>query len=63
LKQVFLVATEALLKEAAEKEQMLFFEHDAYAECCTVTPINGNYCVKEKVELSNKLINANIIGI
>ncbi|MBP1675592.1 MAG: putative metal-dependent hydrolase [Bacteroidetes bacterium] len=25
-----------LLDEAAEKQQILFFEHDAYTECCTV---------------------------
>jgi hypothetical protein len=25
-----------LLDEAAEKNQILYFEHDAYTECCTV---------------------------
>lgn len=35
-----------LLDEAADKEQILFFEHDAYTECCTVT---ANY-KKHKIE-------------
>jgi hypothetical protein len=34
-----------LLDEAAEKGQFLFFEHDAYTECCTVV---ANYS-KHKV--------------
>ncbi len=36
---------EELLREAAEKEQILFFEHDAYNECCTVKEVNGKYRV------------------
>ena len=35
-----------LLDEAADKEQVLFFEHDAYTECCTVI---ANY-KKHKIE-------------
>ena len=35
-----------LLDEAADKEQILFFEHDAYTECCTLT---ANY-KKHKIE-------------
>ena len=35
-----------LLDEAAEKQQILFFEHDAYTECCTVA---ANYN-KHKVD-------------
>ena len=35
-----------LLDEAADKEQILFFEHDAHNECCTVT---ANY-KKHKIE-------------
>jgi hypothetical protein len=35
-----------LLDEAAEQKQILFFEHDAYTECCTVT---ANY-KKHKIE-------------
>ena len=35
-----------LLDEAADKEQILFFEHDAYTECCTVI---SNY-KKHKIE-------------
>ena len=38
---------ERMLSEAAEKKQILFFEHDAYNECCTVTKVNGRYRVDE----------------
>jgi len=37
-----------LLDEAAEKNQILFLEHDAYTECCTVS---ANY-KKHKVDKS-----------
>jgi glyoxylase-like metal-dependent hydrolase (beta-lactamase superfamily II) len=33
-----------LLDEAAAQQQILFFEHDAYTECCTVT---ANYKKKQ----------------
>ena len=36
---------ERMLSEAAEKQQILFFEHDAYNECCTVQRVNGKYRV------------------
>ncbi len=42
---------ERLLHEAAAKEQVLFFEHDAYTECCTVKEVNGKYRVDEKFTL------------
>ena len=42
---------EALLKEAVEKKQILFFEHDAYSACCTVKEICGKYRIDEVVEL------------
>ena len=32
-----------LLTEAAEKNQVLFFEHDAYNECCTVKQVDGRF--------------------
>ena len=35
-----------LLDEAADKEQILFFEHDAYTECCTVV---ANYKKHKKI--------------
>ena len=38
----------ALLDEAAEKKQILFFEHDAYTECCTVKEVYGKYRVDRK---------------
>lgn len=41
----------ALLDEAAEKKQILFFEHDAYTECCTVKEVYGKYRVEESFEL------------
>jgi len=34
---------EVLLIEAAEKQQILFFEHDAYTECCKVKNVNGKF--------------------
>ena len=40
-----------LLDEAAEKKQILFFEHDAYTECCTVKEVYGKYRVDESFEL------------
>ncbi len=43
---------ERMLSEAVEKEQILFFEHDAYNECCTVQKINGKYRVKETFKLA-----------
>ncbi len=41
----------ALLKEAAEKKQILFFEHDAYHECCTVREVNGKFRVENSFRL------------
>lgn len=41
----------SLLDEAAEKKQILFFEHDAYTECCTVKEVYGKYRVHESFEL------------
>jgi len=40
-----------LLKEAAEKKQILFFEHDAYTECCTINDVSGRYRLGDKIEL------------
>ncbi len=42
-----------LLEEAVEKEQILFFEHDAYTECCTVKRNNENYLMDKSFPLSN----------
>ena len=41
----------ALLDEAVEKKQILFFEHDAYTECCTVKEVYGKYRVDESFGL------------
>jgi len=43
---------EKLLKEAAEKNQILFFVHDAYTECCTVKNVNGKYRLNEIYTIS-----------
>jgi len=42
---------EAFLKEAAEKEYILFFEHDLYTECATVEWTEKGPKVKEKLRL------------
>lgn len=41
----------ALLDEAVAKSQILFFEHDAYTECCTVKEVYGKYRVDESFGL------------
>lgn len=46
---------ERMLKEASEKNQILFFEHDAYYECCTVHSVNGRYKLNESFKLENIL--------
>jgi glyoxylase-like metal-dependent hydrolase (beta-lactamase superfamily II) len=46
-----------LLKEAVEKDQILFFEHDLYNECCNVEVINGKYKIKERFALSTYFSN------
>lgn len=43
---------EALLNEAVEKKQILFFEHDAYTQCCTVKNMYGKFRVDESFRLS-----------
>ena len=40
-----------MLDEAAEKHQILFFEHDHYNECCTVKKVNGKYWVEKTLTL------------
>lgn len=40
-----------LLDEAVREKQYLVFEHDAYAECCTVEESNGKYKVLETMDL------------
>jgi glyoxylase-like metal-dependent hydrolase (beta-lactamase superfamily II) len=42
-----------LLSEASEKNQILFFEHDAYVECCRIAEVNGKFRAKEKFLLSD----------
>ncbi len=40
-----------LLQEAVEKDQILFFEHDLYNECCSVKEVLGKYKIKESFAL------------
>jgi glyoxylase-like metal-dependent hydrolase (beta-lactamase superfamily II) len=40
-----------LLDEAVAKQQILFFEHDAYTECCTVKDMYGKFRVEESFVL------------
>jgi glyoxylase-like metal-dependent hydrolase (beta-lactamase superfamily II) len=47
---------EQLLAEAATKNQILFFEHDAYTECCRVELVNNKYRIKESFSLSSVTI-------
>lgn len=42
---------ERMLSDAVEKKQILFFEHDAYNECCTVQKINGKFRVNKVFKL------------
>lgn len=44
-----------MLKEAYEKKQTLFFEHDNYNECCTITLENGRYKVDKTFTLNEAL--------
>jgi hypothetical protein len=44
-----------LLTEAAEKQQILFFEHDAYTECCTVKEMYGKFKVDKSGTLNEFL--------
>jgi len=47
---------EKLLQEAAEKNQILFFEHDAYTECCTIKNVNGKFRIDNKLNLESEFI-------
>ena len=40
-----------MLDETVEKQQILFFEHDHYNECCTVKKVNGKYWVEKTLTL------------
>ncbi|MEI6753233.1 MAG: MBL fold metallo-hydrolase [Paludibacter sp.] len=44
-----------LLDEAAEKGQILFFEHDAYTECCTVVSKYNKHKVEKMMTLEEFL--------
>lgn len=46
---------ERMLSEAVEKKQILFFQHDAYNECCTVRKENRKYRVDEVFRLDEVL--------
>ena len=42
-----------LLDEAVEKQQILYFEHDAYTECCTVVTNGSKHKVNESFNFSD----------
>jgi glyoxylase-like metal-dependent hydrolase (beta-lactamase superfamily II) len=44
---------ELLLKQAADNESILFFEHDAVNECCTVQHTEKGVRLKEKFNLTD----------
>ncbi|MGE5424826.1 MAG: MBL fold metallo-hydrolase, partial [Syntrophothermus sp.] len=44
---------EMLLEEAAEKDYVLFFEHDLYHECCTVTKTEKGVRMNETFALAD----------
>lgn len=48
-----LTEKQLFLKEAADKEQILFFEHDPVNECCTVIETEKGVRMKESGTLAN----------
>ena len=52
---ISLTEKEAFLNEAAEKNYILFFEHDAYHECCVVEKTERGIKVKETMSLEQAL--------
>ncbi len=47
-----------LLKEAVVKKQILFFEHDAYNECCTIKKVGQKYLVDSVFTLEESHLKA-----
>jgi hypothetical protein len=52
---ISLTEKEAFLNEAVEKNYILFFEHDAYNECCTLEMTEKGIKVKKTMSLSDAL--------
>ncbi len=52
-----MVGKQTLLKEAAEKQQILFFEHDSYTECATVRSDYKKFRVDQVVSF-DELVNS-----
>ncbi len=52
---ISLTEKEVFLSEAAEKNFILFFEHDAYCECCTLEVTEKGIKVKETMTLKEAL--------
>ena len=44
-----------LLDEAASKNKILYFEHDAYTECCTVIAEYNKHKVEKKMKFEEAL--------
>jgi len=49
---------EKFLKEAVEKQFILFFEHDLYRECCTLVETEKGFRMKESLSLADVLKTA-----
>jgi len=52
---ISLTEKEAFMNEAADKNYILYFEHDAYCECCTVELTDKGIKVKETMTLLEAL--------
>ena len=52
---ISLTEKELFLNEAVEKEYILYFEHDAYYECCTLEKTEKGIKVKETMKLNKAL--------
>ena len=52
---VTLTEKEKFLNEAADKEYILFLQHDNYSECCTVQHTEKGVRLKDKFSLSEIL--------
>ena len=52
---ISLTEKEAFLEEAAERNYVLFFEHDVYNECCTLIKTDKGIKVNERMDLADAL--------
>jgi len=52
---ISLTEKDAFMNEAADKNYILFFEHDAYHECCVVEKTGKGITIKQKMDLNQAL--------